>query len=181
MPFGVLMVCTGNLCRSPAAELLLRAAVGPPRGSGIEVASAGTGAVSGRPAHPLTVQALSQRGIDAAAHVSQPLEAAMVRAADLVLTAAREHRTEVVRLDPDAVPRTFTLLEFARLIAGGAGGADRPELVVAAAARSRSGADASDDVRDPVLGGAPEHEAMVRTLTRAVAELGPALFGGTRA
>lgn len=115
-PFSVLMVCTANYCRSPIAEQLLTAATtarfGPGRWT---VTSAGTAAHSVRPIHEFSAQVLMERGVFVEGHRSRLLDAAMLREADLVLTASREHRSAVVRLLPAAIGRTFTMLQFARL------------------------------------------------------------------
>lgn len=115
-PFSVLMVCTANYCRSPIAEQLLTssstAQFGPGRWT---VTSAGTDAHSVRPIHEYSAQVLLERGAFVEGHRSRLLDAAMLRDADLVLTASREHRSAVVRLLPAAIGRTFTMLQFARL------------------------------------------------------------------
>ena len=126
-PFRVLTVCTANYCRSPMAEQLLRAAVdgrfGP---GGWTVSSAGTDAWVLRPIHELTAQVLAERGALVDGHQSRELDVAMIKESDLILTAAREHRSAVVRMLPAAIGRTFTMLQFARLCAA------IPEPVIAA-------------------------------------------------
>jgi protein-tyrosine phosphatase len=110
--FRVLFVCTGNVCRSPAAELLFaRAAVG----HDIASASAGTAGLSGRGVDRPTAYALKELGIDSSRHVAQRLTPALMNAADLILTATTEHRSVVVQQMPLGFRRTFTLREFARL------------------------------------------------------------------
>lgn len=112
MSFRVLFVCTGNVCRSPAAELLFaRAAVG----HDIASASAGTAGLAGRSVDGATAYALKEIGIDASRHVAQRLTPALMNAADLILTATTEHRSVVVQHMPLGFRRTFTLREFARL------------------------------------------------------------------
>lgn len=110
-PLDVLVVCTGNLCRSPMMEMLLRRAA--PR---LRIAGAGTVAPSGEPWHPLAVEALAEAGVqaDGAARRLRRVDAA---GAALVLTAEGRHRAAIVRLDPGAEGRCFTLLEAARLLA----------------------------------------------------------------
>ena len=118
MTFRVLHVCTGNLCRSPMAEHLMRAELAERLGGDAErfvVESAGTRARSGArmPTHALTT--LQGRGLDGSAFRAQDLLPEQVAAADLVLAAAREHRGPAVVLAPRQSARSFTLLEFARL------------------------------------------------------------------
>ena len=123
--FGILFVCTGNLCRSPFAEVLTRhlliERLGAANASRFSVISAGTHAAVGAGMHPLTRAELTPWGLDgaaAAAVVARQLDAGTVRAADLVLTADRGHRSLVVDLVPTALPNAFCLREFARLLGG---------------------------------------------------------------
>ncbi|WP_240747149.1 low molecular weight phosphatase family protein [Microbacterium sp. K24] len=111
----ILTVCTGNICRSPLAEVLLRTRLEP---LGVRVHSAGTHALVGHgmpePALELAVQA----GADpeaAAAHHARYLVEPLLADADLILTMAREHRSHVVKMMPNRLRRTFTIREFARL------------------------------------------------------------------
>lgn len=116
MTFRILTVCTGNICRSPQAEQLLR--LGLASVPDIEVASAGTMAMVGRGQTPQSAAIARTYGVtDAEAHVARQLEESMVREADLILGLAREHRRAVAELVPAAVRRTFTLREFAQLAA----------------------------------------------------------------
>ncbi|GAA1059360.1 arsenate reductase/protein-tyrosine-phosphatase family protein [Agromyces bracchium] len=116
MTFRILTVCSGNICRSPMAEQLLRARLGGV--DDIEVSSAGTIAMVGD-GMPAEARELSARlgAADADAHRARQLDERMVREADLVLGLAREHRRAVVELVPAATRKTFTLREFAHLAA----------------------------------------------------------------
>jgi low molecular weight protein-tyrosine phosphatase len=155
-PARVLVVCTGNVCRSPAAELLLRA--GLPDGAGIAVHSAGVAARVGEPVAEPTARLLRARGVDPEGFAARQLTPVLLREADLVLTMTAEQRTGVVRRVPAVLRRTFTLREFADLatLAGpGAGpgrAAERLADLVRAAPRGRSARAAGpehDDVADP--------------------------------
>ncbi|MBD8207677.1 MULTISPECIES: arsenate reductase/protein-tyrosine-phosphatase family protein [unclassified Microbacterium] len=113
MSFSILSVCTGNICRSPVAELMLARDLSSV--AGIHVESAGTGALVGAGVpDPARLRAASI-GIDASAHEARQINMAMIRRADLVLTMAREHRRVVVQHVPAAMRRSFTLREFARI------------------------------------------------------------------
>jgi protein-tyrosine phosphatase len=114
-PIQILVVCTGNICRSPVAGQLLRERL---RVAGVPaiVQSAGTQALEGR---GMTLEAAEQAqrfGAGANHHQAQQLTAELVADADLVLTATREHRAEVVTLYPRASRYTYTLNQFARLL-----------------------------------------------------------------
>jgi protein-tyrosine phosphatase len=153
-PIHVLLVCTGNLCRSPMAEGLLRRRRADT--SGIEVSSAGLIA-GGRLATSEAVAVMAERGIDISAHRSRELSPALIRGADLVIGMARRHVREVGVLDPPALARTFTLKELARRSA--ADGRPRAGEDVASYLHRLSqdrdddellGDDAQDDVADPL-------------------------------
>jgi protein-tyrosine phosphatase len=111
----ILTVCTGNICRSPLAEVLLRA-----RLPGATVHSAGTHALVG---HPMTDEArdiavaAGATAADASAHSARTLNERMLTGADLVLTMSASHRTHAIRMTPGRLRQTFTAREFARLAA----------------------------------------------------------------
>ncbi|MEL4320069.1 low molecular weight phosphatase family protein [Leifsonia sp. YIM 134122] len=115
MAISILTVCSGNICRSPLAEQLLRQGL-----AGVAdatVTSAGTIAMVGSPMAPQS-QVLAARygATDAAAHVARQLTAEQIVEADLVLALSRDHRRAIVEMVPSAVRKTFTLREFARLV-----------------------------------------------------------------
>ena len=121
-PAHVLCVCTANVCRSPAAELLLRsglrARLGPGAADEVVVTSAGTWATEDRPIEPGTAGALRRYGVDAAevaAARSTRLTRELVAGADLVIASTAEHVRAVWRLQLASRHRTFTLGELARL------------------------------------------------------------------
>jgi protein-tyrosine phosphatase len=127
--FTILTVCTGNVCRSPLAEQLLRS--GLQHLPTVRVRSAGTAALVGEPMPPQAV-ALSLRhgGVGSAVHLGQQATAEVVASADLVLGATREHRRGAVELVPRLARVSFTLREFARLV-GALDAADEAELALA--------------------------------------------------
>jgi protein-tyrosine phosphatase len=124
-PAHVLCVCTANVCRSPAAELLLRAGLRARLGRAAEaeivVASAGTWASPDRPVEPGTAGALRRAGVapaDVAAARSTRLTPAAVARADLLLGSTAEHVRAVWRFQLASRHRAFTLGELARLAEG---------------------------------------------------------------
>ncbi|MGY1774406.1 hypothetical protein ACI8AV_00965 [Geodermatophilus sp. SYSU D00804] len=119
----MLLVCTGNICRSAFAERLGRAYLEGEFGKGghpVRLVSAGTQAVVGSAMHPATALVLRGFGGDPSRFVAQQLRADMITQADLVLGLTRVHRNAVRRLVPSASGRTFTLLEAADLVSKGA-------------------------------------------------------------
>ena len=116
--FRVLHVCTGNICRSPMAEHLMRSGLQDRLGPAAErfvIESAGTWGHTGSPMETYALSTLKTYGVDGHAFSARELVAEHVVAADLVLGATREHRAAAVVLHPRAAARTFTLREFARL------------------------------------------------------------------
>ncbi|WP_454149524.1 arsenate reductase/protein-tyrosine-phosphatase family protein [Microbacterium lacticum] len=150
----VLFVCTGNICRSPYLEYRLRDALRVGGVGDVETTSAGTRAVTGHPIAGELLGRLSGGGIDAGAHRARQLSGTDVDEADLVLTATRAHRREILRLQPRARDRTFTVLQFSRLLAAAGESADRRNDVAgvvgaALAARGRTAGGDDDDLEDP--------------------------------
>lgn len=109
----VLVVCTGNVCRSPYIERRLRRDL---MGTGIQVSSAGTHALVGRDMEPGTRDCLRHSGGDVDSFRARELTDDLVRDADLVITASREHRAAAARLHPAAMARTFTLRDLGDLL-----------------------------------------------------------------
>lgn len=166
-PFRILYVCTGNICRSPVAERLTRRGLvlrlGAEAGR-IQVESAGTWGHEGAPMEPHAAETVLAYGGDPRGFQGRELLAEHILAADVVLTAEREHRVHVVGLEPSAIRRVFTLKEFTRLSAAvdplrlpHADPVQRARTLVREAAvlrrRLRPRQLADDDVADPY--GAP--------------------------
>jgi protein-tyrosine phosphatase len=102
----ILVVCVGNICRSPTVEYLLRHRLGD---RAIEVSSAGLGALVGHPIDPIAGALLAEHGIDASAHRARQLEDQHLIDADLILVMQRAHLSTLARRSPHAVGRTFLL------------------------------------------------------------------------
>jgi protein-tyrosine phosphatase len=173
-PFSILVVCTGNVCRSPAAERLLRQRLGPT----VTVESAGTFGLVGEPIAAAMAELLVERGVDIDGFAARRLSTVLIQQADLVLAVTRAHRTFVVESWPKVVRRAFTLREFARLLSGidraalpAGTPADRLRAAVplAAAQRGRWRVPSSeDDVLDPYRRSRHVYEASLAQILPAV-------------
>ncbi len=141
----ILVVCTGNVCRSPIMErYLARHLTEGWHGAGeMIVASAGTSALVGSPMDERAAHRAGSLGLDTAGFTARALTVDAIRTADLVLTATREHRGIVVSLYPKALRSCFAVRDFAAAVAdltidgGPVAGDDVDESAVGNDARRR--------------------------------------------
>ena len=104
----ILVLCVGNICRSPMAEALMRQAF-LERRSPVDVRSAGLGALTGHPADEHVQALLAARGIDVSDHRAVQVHGDMLRWADLVLVMEAGHRAELMSVEPVAAGKIFLL------------------------------------------------------------------------
>lgn len=102
----ILIVCVGNICRSPTAEKLLRTALAS---SAIEVSSAGLAALSDHPLEPTASQVLQEHGHGPCLHKARQLTSDAVSDADLILVMEQRHIDGVLSLTPEARGKVFLL------------------------------------------------------------------------
>ena len=110
---NILFVCTGNTCRSPMAEELLRCMAKELQIDDLEVSSAGTDADAGLPASFGASMVIAERGGDLFNHAAVQLTADRAGDADLILTMTQAHRERVLQLCPEAAAKTYTLIGYA--------------------------------------------------------------------
>lgn len=155
-PLRIHVVCTGNICRSAFAAEYLRSGLEAAHPGRFVVTSSGTGWFDDLVVPEELHLAARGYGISLDHHVGRYAVPAHYRAADLILTATRDHRRQVLADVPAAMKRTFTILEFADLLVatGAYGGSDpdrwRDLIREVASARPRvSAADVPDPYRRP--------------------------------
>jgi len=102
----ILVVCVGNICRSPMAESLLRQAL-----PGRVLASAGMGAPTGEPADPVAVELMQARDLDISRHRARRLQGAMIAESDLVLVMELSQQRQLEQQYPLARGKIFRLCE----------------------------------------------------------------------
>ncbi|MEU8487820.1 MULTISPECIES: protein-tyrosine-phosphatase [unclassified Streptomyces] len=196
--FRILHVSTGNVCRSPITERLTRHALvgrlGDPLVRGLIVESAGTWGHEGAPMEANAETVLADFGADASGFVGRELLDDHVIRADLVLTATRDHRAQVISMGHSAGLRTFTLKEFTRLVQAidpatlpdpldGAGGGvvERARALVRAAAALRGWLLApnveADEVYDPYGAPLPFFRSVGEEISEALEPVVTALTG----
>lgn len=107
---SILVVCEGNICRSPMAQALL--AQGLPA---MQVRSAGLGALVGQPADETALHLMAERNADISAHRAQQITRALCLDSDLVLVMDTEQRQRIESMYPQARGRVFRLAEHLKL------------------------------------------------------------------
>lgn len=171
----IVVVCTGNICRSPVGEAALRALLPDPT---YEVSSAGTHAVVDSPPEP-EVHDFLRRELDASIdHRARQLTKSIAESADLLLTMTEEHRSWVARTAPRSVRRLFTSRELAQIVDLLPPDAEHTGLRGLAADASRlrtrlQSSGASVEIADPYRGSSKLYEqsfAAVLDSSRRIAE-----------
>ncbi|MHC6222076.1 arsenate reductase/protein-tyrosine-phosphatase family protein [Arthrobacter sp. MMS24-S77] len=190
--FNLLVVCTGNICRSPLTERILQAGLDRANEGAFSVSSAGTQALVGRPMTPQIEGLTRVMGGSSSNFAARQLTPELLEQADLVLALSRGHRSRILELAPSVLRRTFTLREFGRMVefvrydadtgarAAKAGLGSEPGLEArtrwesliprAAAVRFRTlaGSENDDDVVDPYRQSDETHSLMLRQIAPAV-------------
>lgn len=136
----ILFVCTGNTCRSPLAEVLLREELAQQKIDGISVASAGIFAASGNPASAGSRTVLPSADLDR--HRSRQVDEKIIAKADLILTMTAGHKESIIQLFPGAADKVHSLTQYAWGVTA--------------------------DIVDPFGGGQEEYEVALRDIEIAV-------------
>ena len=106
----ILTVCTGNICRSPMAEGILRAIF--KADPFMTVSSAGTHAVAGNPATEFAILACREKGIDITGHSALPLDGALISSSDMILCMEPSHAEWALSIDSSIYEKVYNLPDF---------------------------------------------------------------------
>ena len=191
--FTILVVCQGNIHRSALAAALLSTWAGwyltPETAARVLVGSAGLGAREGAPMEAPVLEIAAALGADASGHRARQITDELIASADLVLTASRRQRDDIIQRVPAALKYAFTVREAGRMITDEEIGPP-PEPRSVKKLRSSVGALSSrrhvipdandDDIVDPQGRGAEAFEQMARQEVPALARVGALLFGMPR-
>ena len=110
--FRILIVCTGNTCRSPMAEGILKKMLKENKIDYIQVSSAGTDSWGSCPASLSALEIAKSSGIDLTSHSSRRLTEEMLKQADLILAMSKSHLDQIEKLNRDSVNKSFLLKAF---------------------------------------------------------------------
>lgn len=98
----VLVVCVGNICRSPLGERLLKG-----KAPGLEVKSAGIGALVGKPADPTATEVATDHGVSLDGHSAQQASLEILTSADLILVMETGHKSAINQIAPQVSGRVM--------------------------------------------------------------------------
>ena len=111
---NVLVVCVGNICRSPMAQAMLQHALQDK--TDVAVESAGLGALAGHPASEHSVALMKERGIDISGHRARQLTPEMIAGSDLILVMEQGHRRAIDSVEPAARGKIYRLGEWIQIL-----------------------------------------------------------------
>lgn len=112
MNYNILMVCTGNICRSPMAEVMLRDKLSGGMGNIVNVSSAGINAMNNNRATQRAIETMDALGIDLTEHKARFLTLDLLKDSDLVLVMERVHLRLIHNLYRSEKEKTFMLSSF---------------------------------------------------------------------
>lgn len=109
---NILIVCVGNICRSPMAQGLLKQAFVEAKKTNCSVSSAGLAALVGRKADPSACQLMIKKGIDISGHRACQINSEMIRKASLILVMELSQKIAIIENEQSARGKVFRLGEW---------------------------------------------------------------------
>lgn len=109
---NILVVCIGNICRSPIAEALLKEALQAQGKTTHVISSAGLGAMVGHKPDAIGIELMREQGIDISDYRATQINQEMIRKADLILVMESRHQTLIETQEPSAKGKVFRLGEW---------------------------------------------------------------------
>lgn len=188
----ILVLCTGNVCRSPMGEVFLKHHA---QARGIEadyyIHSAGTGVYGptvdgvfrGYPASERAQYVMEARGLTLEGHRSKRMVPELLDSADLVIAMAREHLRDALHLNPEVTERAFLFKELDELIQKGPLPPEFERAIADLSSRRNSPWDAvalgwDADVDDPIGGDVSLFETCAAEIEMLTARTASALWPG---
>ncbi len=156
----ILLVCTGNTCRSSMGEWLLKELIKKDealQSSGIIVESAGVAAFPGSGASFNAIEAMKERGIDISGHKARMITEGMAADSDIILTMTVSQKERILREFKSAAGKTYTLKEYAY------GGVEKAEEN-----GKKDGGYGGMDIRDPFGGSLEEYKKALSEIEDAL-------------
>lgn len=171
------MVCTGNICRSPMAEAILRQRLSERGCDEIEVASAGTWADYGNRATPEAIEVLARRGISFEGHRSRGVEMEELAQADLVIAMTSVHLRELKAMADEVGTKLLLMKELVEMEVGETSSADPSERLVNLLRGRRPDPRRALDLDDPMGLPVAAYERAAAEIELGVAKLVDLLCG----
>ncbi len=155
--FEILFVCTGNTCRSPVAEGILKKMMKDHGKGWVKVSSAGISSLENLPATPFAIQVSKDKNVDLSRHRSRQLTKKLLEESGLILVMSQEHLDFIKQVDESSSSKAFLLKLFPKSRLGSNGDRDRGVLFI----------------KDPVGGNLADYERSFKEIEKELKRIFP--------